>query len=666
MHPFLRTLVCAALLLPLCLLGQTTEPLLWGGLDPADLALRYDPEDPSAPALVLGDEFVIGFYVNNNAVELRAERHRRVKYFERFAYDQAPVTIEWYEPMEKISRLQALLFLPDGQVTKLRKKDFRTEELGGGWQQYTLELPAVPAGAVLEYRYRLSSERFEEPPRFYFQENYPVRRKSYIASIPEWFNYLILAEPADDLLVTKRKDQYRAVLPSPYSGIRSTTTINEILFVAEALPPIPREPMSNNTFDHLPQVRLQLYAVEWPGYEQELVYGTWDEIAETLRADSTFGLQYQEGFRLAPLRQDWLVRLAAEPDPLKRARRAYRLLNDRLRWTGEYAAWTQRKLSEIWAAGSGHSGELNLLLLAVLRDLGIEAFPVLVRTRGNGVPIEQVPLLEQFDHLLVLAQIDDRPYFFDIGNAYRPVGWPRIAALNHRGWLLADQGQAWIDLAIRSSEQVIQAELTLDSTGQSQGTLEARMTGYYAAAAREQLQRTADAETGSLLAALRDNYPGSEGRNRTVSQADSITAPLRISFDCQIPLGSREDDRLYITPVLFPSLDPALATAAPRTFPLDTPYPWAEQYLLFLDLPEGYTVETLPEPVELRSPDGRIQYTYQVRQDGRRVTLKHQIAVQKTFYSAAEYEAAIRDIFVTAIDRQEGLLVLSRIEPDRE
>jgi hypothetical protein len=666
MVPSLRFLFCVCLLSPLGLLGQTTEPLVWGGLDPADLALRYDPEDPSAPALVLGDEFVIGFYVNNNAVELRAERHRRVKYFERFAYDQAPVTIEWYEPMEKISRLQALLFLPDGQVTKLRKKDFRTEDLGGGWQQYTLELPAVPAGAVLEYRYRLTSERLEEPPRFYFQENYPVRRKSYIASIPEWFDYLTLAEPADDILVTKRKSQYRALLPNPYNSIRAITTINELLFVAEALPPIPQESMSNNTFDHLPQVRLQLYAVEWPGYEKELVYGTWDDTAELLRADSTFGLQYQQGLNLSPLRQDWLARLAADPDPLARARRAYRLVTERLRWTSAYAAWTDRRLADVWRTGSGHSGELNLLLLATLRDLGIQAFPVLVRTRDSGVPIEGIPLLEQFDHLLVVAQIDERTLFFDAGNTYRPAGLPRIAALNNRGWLVTDQAQAWIDLSLRSSDQVIQAQLTLDSTGQSQGTLEAKMTGYYAAAAREQLQRTARTEKGPLLDALRTYYPGTEVRSRTASPADSIAAPLRISLDCRIPLGSREGDRLYIAPILFPSLDPDLATAAPRTLPLDTPYPWSEQYLLFLDLPAGYTVEALPEPVELRSPDGLVQYDCQVRQDGRRVTLKHRIAVLKTFYTAAEYEAAIRDIFITAIDQQEMVLVLRRPAPNEE
>lgn len=644
--------------------GQTNGPPPWGRVNPADLAMRYYPADPSAPALVLSDYLIVGFEVDEReGFQFRAQRHRRVKYFEQFAYTRDPVRIDWYEPLERISRLRVLLYFPNGKKRRLGKGAFRVESLDNGWKQLVLKLPDLPAGTILEYRYRLSSEYYDQLPVWYFQEQYPVRRSEYRSILPPWYDYATLAAPDTALLTTVSREEF-SLIQAPYGYAFSRFDgSNYLQLVAEALPAIPQEPYSNNAAAYIPQLQKRLRAVVWPDTTIQL-YPTWPQLADTLRQDPAFGLRYLAADQIENVRRILGPRLRQATSPAERARWAYRAIAEHLTWNGEYAIRSERSPDAIWAAGTAHSGEQNLLLLAVLRDLGITAYPVLVRTRDSGIPLETLALQEQFDHVLVLAQLGDQAYFFDVGNPYRPAGLPRIAALNNRGWLITDDDQSWIDLRVPLSEQVVRAELTLDSTGASQGTLRAELTGYYAAAAREQLQYADGQEEGPLIDVLRSYYPGTEALGRrTLSGADSLSSPLPIVLDCRIPIGRREIDKIYVTPMLFPSLDVGLATADWRQFPLDFSYPWSEQYTLSLNLPAGYTVEALPDPVELRSPDNGVRFSYQVRENDGQLTLEHRIAVLKTFYTAAEYEAAIRDILVRAIERQEDVLVLRRAAP---
>ena len=107
---------------------------------------------------------------------------------------------------------------------------------------------------------------------------------------------------------------------------------------------------------------------------------------------------------------------AASEDPLTRAALATRLVQDKVSYLmngldgGNYLPQSP---ATTWEERYGDCKAKSYLLLAMLRELGIEADAVLVRTSaGDAVP-EMLPLPGAFDHIIVRATIDGTNYWLD-------------------------------------------------------------------------------------------------------------------------------------------------------------------------------------------------------------------------------------------------------------
>ena len=107
---------------------------------------------------------------------------------------------------------------------------------------------------------------------------------------------------------------------------------------------------------------------------------------------------------------------AASPDPLTRAAAALRLVQDDISYLmngmegGNYIPQTPE---ETWAKRFGDCKAKSLLLLTMLRELGIEAEPVLVRSEGGDALPSLAPMPGNFDHVIVRAVIGGKNYWLD-------------------------------------------------------------------------------------------------------------------------------------------------------------------------------------------------------------------------------------------------------------
>ncbi|MDQ7822990.1 MAG: DUF3857 domain-containing protein [Candidatus Eremiobacteraeota bacterium] len=59
------------------------------------------------------------------------------------------------------------------------------------------------------------------------------------------------------------------------------------------------------------------------------------------------------------------------------------------------------------------SRDFALLVLALLRDAGIEAYPVLVGSSAMGGIYREIPIIQQFDTVLVMARVEGKRYWID-------------------------------------------------------------------------------------------------------------------------------------------------------------------------------------------------------------------------------------------------------------
>lgn len=129
---------------------------------------------------------------------------------------------------------------------------------------------------------------------------------------------------------------------------------------------------------------------------------------------------------------------AASKDPKARAAAALQLVQEQTRYLllamndGGYVPSTA---DETWARRFGDCKGKTVMLLALLRELGIEAEPALVHlTEGDGLD-EALPRLGAFNHVLVRARIGGRVYWLDGTRTGDLRGLDAIPALPFR-WAL--------------------------------------------------------------------------------------------------------------------------------------------------------------------------------------------------------------------------------------
>ena len=148
----------------------------------------------------------------------------------------------------------------------------------------------------------------------------------------------------------------------------------------------------------------RLYASSFKSWEDVsgLIYPLFDKAA-TLDAAS-------------PLRAEAAAIAARSTDPKQRAFEALKLVEDKVRYfyigTND-GGYVPAGADETWRRRFGDCKGKTVLLLALLRQLGVQAEPALVSTEtGDGLD-DELPGLGRFDHVIIRAVIDGKVYWLD-------------------------------------------------------------------------------------------------------------------------------------------------------------------------------------------------------------------------------------------------------------
>lgn len=147
--------------------------------------------------------------------------------------------------------------------------------------------------------------------------------------------------------------------------------------------------------------------VQWTGYD------AWDAVSRSFDGPFTRAELLSSG---SPIRAQAALIAAKFPDPEHRAEAALKLVQDQVRYVyvgldgGNYLP-AAAELT--WERRFGDCKAKTVLLIALLRELGIDSEPVLVASNGADGLDEYLPTPIWFDHVLVRATIDGAPAWLD-------------------------------------------------------------------------------------------------------------------------------------------------------------------------------------------------------------------------------------------------------------
>jgi transglutaminase-like putative cysteine protease len=210
-------------------------------------------------------------------------------------------------------------------------------------------------------------------------------------------------------------------------------------------------------FDNPPMLNLPGDAPGRYGWQRVVEFSDFGEWAAISRL---FAPLYAKAATLggaSPLKAEARRIAASNSSAVDRASAALKLVQQQVRYVYvglDGGNLTPATADETWQRRYGDCKGKTVLLLALLKELGIEATPVLVNTKGadDGLD-ERLPSPRLFDHILVRARIDERDLWLDgtlppvaapSTEPVIPYRWvlpvtPQGSGLEHRDWHPAEQ-----------------------------------------------------------------------------------------------------------------------------------------------------------------------------------------------------------------------------------
>src|SRR5690606_9627166 len=136
----------------------------------------------------------------------------------------------------------------------------------------------------------------------------------------------------------------------------------------------------------------------------------WKDVDRELLNDRSFGGQFNKDNTFKRISSEIYDKDDSEEE---KARKIYHYIKRQIKWNGMYGKYSQYGVKDALEKRSGNIGDINLALITACQSAGIEAYPVLLSTRENGLPKTIHPVISDFNYVVAQIRLNDKNYFLD-------------------------------------------------------------------------------------------------------------------------------------------------------------------------------------------------------------------------------------------------------------
>jgi hypothetical protein len=453
-------------------------PVRWGKFLKEELEMKSYAEDTSASAVMLCKFGIVSFDGVRNEFQATYEVLIRIKILQRAGFKYGDISIPYYERngTERFNDFKAhtINVDKDGKTieTEVSKDLVHDEDVNGYYHLRKFAFPDLREGSIIEYRYTIKSKDIFFLKKWNFQDEIPVKWSEYRTMIPELYRYSALIKGMEPMDHIEHGN-------STGSMVTSSNTLNfnvdETGYVMKNVKALRKEPSSLNPSAYFSSLTLQLNYINIPGVLNRNIIKDWESLSEFVLEAEWFGKQiHSYGFS-----KDVVGMLCPSiNDPKEKIKTLYNYVKDNFVWNG-YHDFYVANLKNSFEKKTGNGTEINSILLCLLKDAGIEAYPVLISTRDNGELQRTYPIIEQFDHMVVKAKCDSIEFFLDAIDPLRPFFLPDDNDINISGFLVREKNPVWVNIQKNSiSKSFINYSLVLDKEDNLKGKVSLSTNGY--------------------------------------------------------------------------------------------------------------------------------------------------------------------------------------------
>lgn len=515
---------------------------------------------------------------------------------------------------ESIEDLKVTTFnLENGKTTKstLKKGDIIRKEIDKQHHQIEFTAPDVKAGSVIEIEYCVHSELFWQLRDWFAQREIPVVYAKLDMDIPNYLIFNIEEHGIQRLVCTCTQGTMRYKLESDPLAAPTVINTNHYICVGRNLTAMPKDDYVWCSDDHCAGITAELKQYSLRGTMLLDYAKTWEQIDQMLLEDADLGKQLDNHSPLAQeLKDAKIEEMASE---MQRAAAVYQLVMDKVDWDGTYKMWPANT-SETLKKHSGSNADINMLLIQSLREVGLGAAPVVLRTRNEGLLPHNFPSITKLSSFVVaVIPSAGSTFYVDASskNGYLNVLAEPLLVEKAR---LVQKGKKsqWVNLQKLSKSQ---KSTIIDAVLGADGKLSGKQTTRYEG-----------------LAAMK--YRQEKGIN-------DFAADVTEEKDIEIQ-GEVNDGVISFCPYAQPVENPFKAET--RKMPVEFGSLGTEKVVMNIALPQGKTFVGEPRNTVITTQDKGLEGRIFTTPSEGKVQMSSQFSINKLSHSEKNY-ADLRQIF---------------------
>lgn len=607
--------------------------------------------DTEASAIVL--------YENNNQIinslKLTKTIHKYIKVLRKDALNNGNIRVFWEmnSADNYIYRLKARTYNIDGdsiKVSELPGSDIYQAKVNKNIYEFTLAMPDVKAGSIIEYSYDLVSGYYDLVS-WEIQDEYPKLVCEFALNYPISWSYASIFHPEVPIKLCKTKDS-AINSGAPLASFAENTSVYHYSFWSRKnVSAIRHEALVNNPNNYIERMDLQ--------HSKQSNWVTFDKYLRSI--DGAEAAKMENQFLDGTLEKLY----KSTDDTLARVRAIFKFVRDNIK-VNSNSKTNDRDLRSILYDREGSMWQINYLLIAMLSRANISAYPLYVATTANPSADEKLPLFGRFNRVICAVKFGEYTIFLDGAAKHSPFGMLPVNCYNGYARLIAEKTSEDYfltnDLLENKNRKAITIRWKNDSTvvyeiAEKIGLVESAIL-------RNSLSSTTNGAAELLEKRYKTLLSEGEVANKQVLNLENvdtnIIVRLTIEKSMEAPLSVYPTGytlSLSSNTIIQKNPFPAVA----RFNPVELPYRSVVEYFLNIQMPEGYNGASLPESVEMPLGDNMMNFkrTVQYNKEANLVTISSSFSENATSFSAANY-TSLREYFSDVLKEENHDVTIKR------
>jgi len=632
------------LFFPTLLISQK-NPIRFGKVSKAEKSIEKTDLDPDANAIILCDYGNINFL--GNSVEI--SRHTRIKILNQNGLDEANIVLPYYfkDNAERIFRIKAqtINLNSNGKLEKIKvdKDDIYTVDVSENWKEKRFTFPNVKSGSIIEFQYSKSSKNAVSLEEWIFQNKLPTLKSKLDVLVGENLDYKIVYN--GNRLISKYGNE------------------NTNSWSLENLPPLKEEPFCANPEDYVESIRFQLAGylryLSMGGTEYVHLMTNWENLAKEM-------LEFQDFKNILNRKREankLVLQIVNEEDSdLEKVKKIYSFVQNEIDWNGKYRLFPDEKFPTIMEQKRGSSAEINLCLIRLLQSVDLDANPLIISTKGNGLVTRTYPLYNQFNHILAQVKIGEEDILMDAISKFRPYNLLSKNDLKPAGFLLNKDESRWVEIKYPEKTRSV----IVNSIKFKNDKMKYKTTYAFFEHEAVNYRRKFHQEEGKesfITTYLQNAVDESEMTLDSFKVKNSHDLDKPFSVTCYFTKtmdDALNADIIYLNPFIKKHLEKNPFVNPIRYLPVDFILPSTEKIIFNLNIPDGYELAEIPKSIKFSTDSKKISYTYAFSKSGEKnIQLSSNYKVAMPLIYPDEY-GALRELFNKMMGLQATQLVLKK------